>query len=147
MQRIIKFRGKRVDNGEWVYGSLRTDYLTQQKESGLRMCFIYNQDRYNLDLNDIKVYPETVGQFTGLTDKNGKEIYEGDIINVTNKGIYNGNRVVVFDESLLCYVLVWAELIDSWNGTQHGTTFLKVSSGIKCNLIGNIHENPELCKG
>ena len=83
-------------------------------------------------------------QFTGLHDKNGKEIYEGDIVNVTNKGIYNGLKVVVLDDTILCYVLVFASEYRNWVGTQGGLGYLKVSSGIKCELIGNIYETPEL---
>ncbi len=83
-------------------------------------------------------------QFTGLLDKKGKEIYEGDVVKVANKGYLNGNKVVVWDYTLLCYVLVWAELYNEWKGAMSGTTFLKVSSGIKCEISGNIYENPEL---
>lgn len=123
--RVIKFRGKRLDNGEWVYGDL------------LRMHgvpYIYPDPAPN-GWNDYKVIPDTVGQFTGLLDKNGKEIYEGDIVANDFGNAYIVNMVVEW-----CTDGYWALHEIDGDDTMHFVAdYLK-----EIELIGNIHDNPEL---
>lgn len=80
MSREILFRGMRVDTKEWVYGDLITLY--SPKKTLHISCEGDNQNWCNTKF--IEVIPETVGQFTGLTDKNGKKAFEGDTFNSTS---------------------------------------------------------------
>ena len=129
MSRQLKFRGKRVDNGEWVYGDLI------QYESGEVSIFSKNLSKYGYEATEMykrdRIIPETVGQYTGLTDKNGKEIYEGDIP--------DGYGAVFFSNEYLGY---FAES----NEFECGYPICDIPI---IEIIGNIHENPELleCRG
>lgn len=133
--REILFRGKRVDNGEWVYG----DYRLQNDEDAERMNYmkIYITPR-NLS-NRYEVIPETVGQFTGLRDKNGVMIFEGDKVLA---GHYKWECKVIWDAKcsrFICHTndkpckLVYVDMCDNNNLPA-------------LEVIGNIHDNPELLK-
>ena len=126
--REILFRGKRVDNGEWVYSS----FIMQDKEHKVLLAEVelFDGEKWRA------VIPETVGQFTGLTYKNGKKIFEGDIIrnNCNEIGVIRHGKYDVYSHYVFggyCCVDKTSALID-W------------TSGWRCEVIGNIYDNPEL---
>ena len=145
MKRKIKFRGKRLDNGEWVHGDLLhicggcVIYHGSPTESEL-----IEEDRPNLAIelymNEVSpVAANTVGQFTGLLDKNGKEIYEGDVLGMNEKVIgwvKGGVRGYCYDVVDLNH----PKGEESWS--LYGTVIHDFPNRIA--VIGNIHDNPEL---
>jgi uncharacterized phage protein (TIGR01671 family) len=133
--REIKFRGKRVDNGEWVYGCLIYDNVQTRIAVDLTQ---YNS-KY-CDTKSFEVAPETVGQFTGLLDRHGKEIYEEDIYKK-----HNNTYLVIWTS----HGFMWQTIYDNWlNKNIFSRAEKSWLSEIDCKnfieVIGNIHDNPEL---
>lgn len=135
--RDIKFRAKRVDNGEWVYGSLFVDDCYD----GETECYIEYMNYKTLPYKkSVKVKPETLGQFTGPCDKNGEEIFEGDIVK-RNLAYITITAIVEWDLKYLQYTLT---AIDKEN---KGKVWYLTSNSEDYEIIGNVYDNPELLKG
>ena len=128
MNRKIIFRAKRSENNDWVYG----DLLHPSCVSAGYEIHPYIRDRHACAH---EVDKDTIGQFTGLYDKNGREIYEGDI--VLHK-TYHGEKpcVVRFE--------CGAFIVGYHKGSSIKRTPMLINKS--CVLIGNIHDNPELIK-
>ena len=129
--RTIKFRGKSIDGKEWLYGDLVS---SADKK---RFAILVN-DKESYD--ECEVDPETVGQFSGLYDCDGKEIFEGDILKWSNGKMY----VVKFWQGMF-YASV-EECNDGILGGFPLHAFTKYEDR-KCKIVGKIYDNPELLKG
>lgn len=149
--RDILFRGKRLDNGEWVYGFYchvprgrldRDEHLIQTVKKSGKMGMLHCVD------------PSTVGQYTGLKDKNGKRIFEGDIIRTHYANTRKNDFIeqVVFHNGRFCSLYkipgpgngkIWANLPD---GVPHLPQD-KTPHMEWCEVMGNIHDNYELLEG
>lgn len=138
------FRGKRLDNGEWVYGAcgnhthldamiIDRPYLTQDNDLAA--------------LGFWAVDPSTVGRYTGLTDRNDVKIFEGDIVKFKHggefdkRGVYFRNYAVEFVNTFVTYGLRLRNRGIHFQFKQATSTMHDVE------VIGNIHDNPELLEG
>lgn len=145
--REILFRAKDTFNEEWVEGYYEFGYDAETEKPSHYMWVLNHTEKYG---EMFMVLPETVGQYTGLTDKNGKKIFEGDILKIARVSdsigsyyfpplVYPVNAVVRWDMcawtwETLCKDKRYIHFPDAW-------------CHYECEVIGNIHDNPELMKG
>ena len=134
--REILFRGKRLDNGEWIQGD-----IVQFPVHGV-VRIVEQESSYK----DAEVDSDTVGQFTGLTDKNGRKIFEGDIIHLEYSqvffgGVYFGEYTAEVSYKEGCFIT------DGINNGDEIETPLSGFDNDELEIIGNIHDNPELLGG
>lgn len=135
--REILFRGKRVDNGEWVEGF----FCGESCDS----IFSPMYEQANIIKKGTGVWsaviPETVGQYTGLKDKNGKRIFDGDICQIKNHRLIDDTPFVVEWEDFIYNGWVWKDIDED----EREDSFTQSVARI-CEILGNIHDNPELLK-
>lgn len=134
--RTIKFKGKDTSTGEWMYGD-----LVQFEEDDVKQTSIFTSELKGLTYS---VRPNTVCQFTGLYDKNGCEIYEGDIIRSFDSQGEPIIHVIEYDNNDAKFIVVLAGYTKYDFGCGGITkTWINL---FKKEVIGNIHDNPELLK-
>lgn len=145
MNKEIKFRGKMIPENEWVFGTIL-------RIPAPPVCFGKSEtDKYYIQFPDPRYMPDwnmpykmvqgevnadTIGQHTGLHDKNGKEIWENDIVEITREGIYE-KGIIIFKNG--CFFIKSKEnLLALYNCELNN---------YKVKVIGNITDNPELLGG
>ena len=147
--RVILFRGKTID-GDWAYGY----YVFTPKRTGAfgQIISSVDFDRHyilTMKFNIVKeVIPETVGQYTGITDKNGTKIFEGDIVKeeyevfVSARKKEKRTRIGYVEYSAISFCNGYYAYF--WNDKEKWRGNFAIHRG--CEVIGNIHDNPEFLK-
>lgn len=143
--REILFRGKRKDNGKWVYGFYIARSNHALYEGELKYTSFIIKDTF-MDwglgrLVEYEVIPESVGQFTGLTDKNGNKIFEGDIVKEWSSHWKTPLKTEINIYEVVCEYLGSLHLIHK---TEYGENSAPLYRRSIVEVIGNIYDNPEL---
>lgn len=149
MSEIREYRGMRTDNGEWVYGAyVAYNWHSTTEDGDQEISGVVVEEANIISYADeclwVAVIPQTVGQAIGKNDKNGKKVFEGDIVkdfipfNVTCNGqkLYKENTYIVEYDNEKCCFKPFCER------DHHGEPIIE-----ECVVIGNVYDNPELLGG
>lgn len=124
--RKILFRGKRTDNGEWIQGyPCRYGWTGKEKD--------YIIPDYASALYTAEIDPETIGQYTGVTDTNGRKIFEGDIVWYDYK---EERGIIQWDNDTARFIITYS--------TSTFTVDFDNVYGYELEIVGNIYDNPEM---
>jgi len=142
--REIKFRGKRIDTGEWIYGSLVQQF---DEENRMHTAIVAYSECW-MAFVTTWVISKTVGQYTGVKDKNGVDVYEGDIIRVSEYDSWYSNNNNVLRKIMWCNnSLTWV-LRDENRAPIPKYIVKDKDLGLfyesEIEIIGNIYDNPKL---
>ena len=139
MQEIL-FRGKKTDSGEWVYGGYC--HYDDSIDNGQDSCDYIIEKHTGEYFPFVKVIPETIGQYTGLTDKNGTKVFDGDVLKIKSEDYdYKYTTKVYYNDHTLCVDV---------EGQDYDYTAIGFADDIwnteccEIEVIGNIYDNPEL---
>ena len=144
-EREILFRGKRKDNGDWIYGVPITDEATNDayiitSTAGASLKSEIN----NMCATGFRVIRNTIGQYTGLTDKNGTRIFEGDIVKITD---FHTTAIAAVKYGSTNESTSWGWYFDDNDGHAYFLMSKAFCKDYNAIIIGNIHDSPELLKG
>lgn len=145
--REILFRGKRIDNGEWVYGHIYTQ--VDLPDTIEEEWYWYIKPIGSESWVSYRVDPYTVGQYTGLKDKHGKKIFEGDILHIARNADGLGGYYQPPLDYPVAVVVKWDLCAWMWETLCEDKRFISFPDAwchYECEVIGNIHDNPELLK-
>lgn len=138
--REILFKGKRLDDSSWAVG----DYLAEDTEiAEAGISWILPEGEHE----ETRVYTATVGQFTGLVDKNGKKVFEGDILKIYRKADGMGTYYAPPLEYPVKVVVKWDMCAWMWETIEQYKYYIHFPDAwchFECEVVGNIHDNPEM---